>query len=231
MTEPTNPTGKSNHLSKSKGTISTDNLLGKNLQSRQAAYLSDSFDDLFADLTQQDNPLEIDAWIDESLQDEAHFASPMINENLSSISMHSQWVTALKSALETGRNWLVDPLGGICFQIVLAAPASLSWNTKSDENSNTLFHFELAIRDEPENNDIAWEIEVTGYVDNDQNMSLELSLIQPDQPTAALEEIPITILYREDIFTTNTDPWGIARFVGIPRMEQGEFLIRLGVEE
>ncbi|MBV7339602.1 hypothetical protein KFU94_67600 [Chloroflexi bacterium TSY] len=130
----------------------------------------------------------------------------------------------VQQALETGREWIQDALGGITliFGPGIQAQSAAGWTVKSSQSERLLAQITLG-EEELE----GWEIESTVFADVDDASlcQVEVSLYLLETPDADLVGIPVVLYDGDTEVIQITDHRGIAEFDAIPL----ERLPKLGI--
>jgi len=181
--------------------------------------------DLFAALTDPAADAQVAAWYQATIDGEIPdvVAYPAL-DGAFSFPM-PPWVQQLETALAQGLTWVYDELGALClaFRPLLPNPLEAWLATKAPAENRQLFRFELQ-----SDKRASWEVEVTGFSEDEVSLGVEVAIMDPTNPTVDLTGLPITLLMGDTQRTQLTDSGGVAEFVKIPRAQLGLILLRVG---
>ena len=181
---------------------------------------------LFDDLFVENDEAQVDAWLQASLVDSTSPASDYPTWNLSFLPPVDDWVQQAKTALEQGALWIYDQVGALCFgfaRLIEPTPTP-AWVTKSPTADQPSFRYELH-----QSADLPWEVEVTGFPDGAETVRIEVAILKPDDPTANLANVNITLQIGHLTLQAETDSGGVAEFTPVPVAAISEIWVRIAV--
>ena len=143
----------------------------------------------------------------------------------STVQLTNDWVQRMQDAVQVGIQWTTDGLGALCLGLNLqegAAP-QVAWSTKTQHESQLLFHYGLE-----QSKELEWIVEVSAFTESAETYRVEVALLKLDALDADLTDISVILVAGDAEAVEQSDESGIAEFSGLPLDGLGTVLIRIG---
>lgn len=176
---------------------------------------------LYDDLGLGEDAQQVDEWLQSTWRD----APPTVASAfpVAFLQTTPAWVHSLKVAISQGQQWIYDSLGALCLAVTQATAAPMPiWGVKSLPGSHPIFRYELHPTD-----DLAWEVEVTGFSLTPEAVRVEVAILKPDDLDAALANVAVTLVVGDLQMDAVTDSGGVAEFAPVPQAKLGELFVRI----
>jgi len=181
---------------------------------------------LLDDLAPEDDEVQVETWLQASLQDDASTSPPYPTLALAFLPAANDWVYQVKTALDQGTLWIYDQVGALCFGFsqMIESTQAPAWTTKSLANNQPIFRYELHPSIE-----LTWEVEVTSFSASEETLRIEVAILKSDEPNIDLADVAVTVVIGDVSLTAGTDAGGVVEFDGIPKAKSAEILVRVAV--